>query len=379
MHQSYFGRTKRQKMYQNLTHHENVHKDPNKVPLRISICTHICPSFLPPSLTRRSTYPQVTVDSGSYCCLMIKGLSHLLTSVSVRPWKWVTSAVPLRQALGCFYTTIGAAWFVLRTGLRCFWMSLSASLYRYTMVVRPKIVRLCLPLVARSTPSVVPILWLGAWILDRRALFGGREAARHGAEGVHAGAGTKDEALQETTKMPPSLVAGSVETVVVPIKTVVDPGQTVVDPHSTVVVTGKTAAVEHNLVVEPGRTTVLPGGMVAALRLMVVRSRKMVVQLGRTVVASAGTTLVVAPWVAALSHKRLTVSVPPWSSGRFHTPRPLRAYPIRGPTRHRRSWHSPLDLHGSLVPGRAARPPPLGEATRAGPTGVRLLETSLSR
>jgi len=366
-------------MYPTLIHYKNVHKDQNKEHSWPIYGPHISPCFLTPSSARRSTHPQVTAYTGTSCRLMIKGLFYILTSVSVDPWQWVTSAVPLRQGLGCFCTTIGVAWFVLRTSLRCFWMSLSASLYRYTIVLRPKIVRLCLALVARSTPSVVPILWLGAWILDRRALFGGREVAGHGADGVHAGAGTKDEALQETTKMPPSLVAGSVETVVVPIKTVVDPGQTVVDPHSTVVVTGKTAAVEHDLVVEPGRTTVLPGGMVAALRLMVVLSRKMVVQLGRTVVASAGTTLVVAPWVAALSHNRLTVSVPPWSSGRFHTPRPLRAYPIRGPTRHRRSWHSPLDLHGPLVPGRAARPPPLGEATRAGPTGVRLLETSLSR
>jgi hypothetical protein len=113
------------------------------------------------------------------------------------------------------------------------------------------------------------------------------------------------------------------------------------------------------LVVEPGGTTVLPRGMVAALHKMVVLSRKMVVELGRTVVSSTGTTVLVAPWVGVIEPKRLIISGSPCSVDRFYTPRPLRAYPIRGPTPHQRSWHSHLDLYGPLVPGHAARPPPL--------------------
>jgi hypothetical protein len=111
----------------------------------------------------------------------------------------------------------------------------------------------------------------------------------------------------------------------------------------------------------------LPRGMVAALRSMVVVSRKMVVELRRTVIASAGTTVIVAPWVGVIDTKRLIISGSPCSVGRFYTPRPLRAYPIRGPTLHRRSWHSHLDLYSPLVPGHAARPPPLTGAERAGP------------
>jgi hypothetical protein len=239
------------------------------------------------------------------------------------------------------------------------WRSISTSNYIGVILMRHSLVRLERWLRTPPVATAAPTLWLGTWFLDRRSLFGGRVVAGKGGAGGHAGASTVEEELQETTKMPPSLVAGSDKTVVLPTQTVVDPGKTVVDPNRTVVVPIKTLVVERDLVVDLGGTTVPQCGMVAALRAMVVLSRKMVVQLGRTVVASAERTVLVAPWVAVIAPKKLIISGSPCSIGRFYTPRPLRAYPIRGPTLHRRSWHSHMDQHGPLVPGRAARPPPL--------------------